>query len=267
MLRMLKDVFGNDVVSAANRDEDIGKVDDMYFDCGWTARYVIVDSGGWFNTHRVLVAPEAFAGAAWSGDKAVASLTREQIERAPNIDADKPVSRQQEIDLRNFYGWTPYWGAGLTRTGAVYPAAGQMQLTRRELEAENREHDLAGRPYEEPHGDPHLRSAREVSGYRIHASDGEIGHVDGFMVDFDGWQFRYVVVDTGTWLPGKRVLLSTEWVRKIDYPTHEVFTDVARDRIKGAPKFDPSKPFDRAYESRLHDYYGRPAYWQHRDVA
>jgi hypothetical protein len=60
----------------------------------------------------------------------------------------------------------------------------------------------------EERGDPHLRSTKEVAGYRIGAADGEVGHVEDFVVDDEEWAIRYVGVDTSNWLPGKKVLIS-----------------------------------------------------------
>ena len=59
-------------------------------------------------------------------------------------------------------------------------------------------------------GDPHLRSMAEVLGYAISALDGEIGSVDDFLIDPECWQVRHVVVDTGNWLPGARVVLARD---------------------------------------------------------
>ena len=56
--------------------------------------------------------------------------------------------------------------------------------------------------------DPHLRSIEAVTGYHIHASDGEIGHVEDFLIEDADWSIRYLVVDTKNWWPGKKVLIS-----------------------------------------------------------
>ncbi|MBK9166200.1 MAG: PRC-barrel domain-containing protein [Bryobacterales bacterium] len=113
----------------------------------------------------------------------------------------------------------------------------------------------------ETHGDPHLRSVREVSGYRIRAADGEIGRVADFIVDTDGWAIRYLVVDTRNWLPGRKVLVAPRWVQSIDWGDRLVHVRLHREDIKNSPEFDPNEPVNREYEARLYDYYGRPRYW------
>jgi hypothetical protein len=57
-------------------------------------------------------------------------------------------------------------------------------------------------------GDMHLRSANNVAGYYIEATDGEIGHVEDFIIDDETWEIRYMVVDIRNWLPGKKVLIA-----------------------------------------------------------
>jgi hypothetical protein len=106
-----------------------------------------------------------------------------------------------------------------------------------------------------------LQSTRQVSGYYIQAQDGEIGHVEDFIIDDDGWTISYLVIDTVNWLPGKKVLVSPCWIERIDWNASKVYIDLSREMIKRSPEYDPSKPLDRAYEEQLHQYYDRPGYW------
>ena len=98
-------------------------------------------------------------------------------------------------------------------------------------------------------------------GYYIQARDGQIGHVKDFIVDTDAWAIRYIAVDTVNWWPGKKVLVAVTWIEYVDWAESLVHIDLSRDQVKGSPKFDATAPVNRDYESRLHDYYGRPAYW------
>lgn len=109
--------------------------------------------------------------------------------------------------------------------------------------------------------DPHLRSSREIMGYRIQARDGEIGHVEDWIVEDEIWAIRYLIVDTGNWLPGKRVLVAPAWVETMNWADREVRIDLKRETIEGSPEFDPAEAINREYEGRLYDYYGRPKYW------
>jgi hypothetical protein len=107
-------------------------------------------------------------------------------------------------------------------------------------------------------GNPNLRSTREVIGYRIHATDGQIGHVEDFIVSDEDWVIRYLVADTRKWLPGRSVLVSLEWVRNMSWETSVV--DVPGRMIEDSPPCDPSL-IEPGYEVQMCDFYGRPKYW------
>ena len=104
--------------------------------------------------------------------------------------------------------------------------------------------------------DPHLRSIEAVTGYHIHASDGEIGHVEDFLVEDADWSIHYLVVDTKNWWPGKKVLISPRLAREIDWTDRLVNLDVDRQKVKDSPPYDASTTVDWAYENHFHNYYG-----------
>jgi hypothetical protein len=105
-----------------------------------------------------------------------------------------------------------------------------------------------------------------VSGYRIQATDGEIGHVDDFIIDDEAsengpWEIRYLIVDTRNWLPGKSVLIPPLWADSINWDTRHVRVGLTRGMIENSPEYDPAAPINRQYEEVFYDYYGRPRYW------
>jgi hypothetical protein len=85
--------------------------------------------------------------------------------------------------------------------------------------------------------DRHLRSTNEVTGYNLLALDGEIGHVDDFIVDDETWAIRYLVVATRNWWPGKKVLISPKWIENVSWEEREVAIGLSRDAIKAAPEY------------------------------
>ena len=110
--------------------------------------------------------------------------------------------------------------------------------------------------------DVHLRSTGKVTGYHVQASDESIGHVEGFIFDDESWAIRYLVVDTRNWWPGgKRVLVATHWIDRIDWTERKVHTTLTRNAVKTSPEYEASATIDRKYETRLHDAYGREGYW------
>jgi len=109
--------------------------------------------------------------------------------------------------------------------------------------------------------DSHLRSSQEVANYYLEAIDGEIGSVDGFVVDDEAWAIRYIEVATRNWWPGKKVLVSPAWAERVSWEDSKVYVGLTRETIKNAPEYVESMPITREYENQLHSYYGRPPYW------
>ena len=75
--------------------------------------------------------------------------------------------------------------------------------------------------------DPHLRSVVEVTGYRVHALDGEIGHIENLMIDDADWSVHYLIVDTRNWWFGKHVLISPIAVKSVDWFDRHLELDVS----------------------------------------
>ena len=106
-----------------------------------------------------------------------------------------------------------------------------------------------------------MRSTREVTNYYIEAADGEIGHIEDFVLDDADWAIRYIIVDTRNWWPGKRVLLSPQWISSVNWNESKAKVELPRDRIQQAPEYDMRRPITRDFEQRVHQHYNRPAYW------
>jgi hypothetical protein len=227
-------------------DGDLGSVGDFLFDDRlWVVRYVAVDTGKWLPGRLVLISPAAVDSPDWESRSLTVALTKEQVESSPSIAEDQPVSRQREIELHAHYGWAPYWMAG--------PDAAAMTA----MDSSRR-----GDVVVDTAGDPHLRSSNEVTGYHIEAKDGDIGHVEDFILEDETWTFRYLVVDTKNWWPGKKVLVAPSWIEDIRWGDRKVAIDLTRERIRQGPEYDPSAPVNREYETRLYDFHGRPYYWR-----
>ena len=103
MLRSMKDLEGFTIGAT---DGDIGTVKEFYFDdVSFTVRYVVVDTGGWLSERKVLLSPIAFRAMDWEHKRITAALTKVQVEKSPDIDTDKPVSRQHEVAYYGYYGY------------------------------------------------------------------------------------------------------------------------------------------------------------------
>lgn len=262
MLRSINELQGNALHAT---DGDIGNVEEFFFDDqSWTVRYLVADTGGWLTDRQVLLSPAVVRGIDWETKGVQVGITREQVKNSPDISTHMPISRQSEAELSNYYGYQPYWdGVALWGTG-LYPYA-PTGLAMPPIPPAPAAHELAREADQlaRPEGDPHLRSTREVRGYHIHASDGELGHVSDFLIDEETWQIRYLVLDTRNWWPGKHVLIAPKWIDSINWESASVSVKVAKDTIQHAPEYDPAA-LTREYEAALHRHYDQPAYWEER---
>jgi hypothetical protein len=252
MLRSLKDLE-HYTVSAT--DGDIGSVVNFLLDDErWAVRYIVISTSGVFDRRQVLVSPISFREIEWAPRRFHLALTRAKVKDSPNVDTDKPVSRQHERDYYHYYGYTPYWGcSGLWGMGS-YPGL----LATEKWRETPVEHGITS-------GDIHLRSASEMRGYHVQGSDDAIGHIEDFIVDDATWEIRYLVVDTSNWWFGKKVLVAPRWASQISWEESKVHVDLSRDAIKNSPEWDANACVNREYETRLYDYYGRPQYWDGTD--
>jgi len=218
-------------------DGEIGRIKDALFDDQqWVVRYLVVNTGDWLSGRDVLISPRSLELPGPSQVHLNVRLTREQVRNSPDVDFEKPIPRQIEQDFYSYYGWTPYWvGFPLE----LFPSAiitpdmhGNVPVDRRsETSTPPAEQVL---PREEM---SHLRSAREIEGYHLHAIDGDIGHLVDYLISADSWQIQSIVADTKNWWAGKRVILPVRAFERIDWYHRLARTRLTREQIKTSPEF------------------------------
>jgi uncharacterized protein YrrD len=264
MLRSLRDL---EKYSIRATDDDIGSVKDFYFDDStWVIRYLIVDTSAWLPNRKVLISPISMGRPDWGEKILPVKITKQQVKDSPDIDTDKPVSRQHEMNYLGYYGYPYYWGGGSLWGDGTYPYS--MLEGTAEVAKGDSPHALSEKSEQElltsdknQHEDPHLRSCKEVMGYRIEAKDGDIGHIHDMLVDERTWAIRYIVVNTSNWFGGHQVLIVPEWIRNISWSKHMVDVDLTRKQVKDAPIYDPEAAFSRQEEESVYRHYGRNGYW------
>jgi len=254
MLRNVADLEGFAIRAT---DGELGTVEELLFDDKtWAIRYFVVETGGWLGGRQVLISPISVAHTDWQAQRVDVALTKQQVEHSPNIDTHQPVSRQHEAEYYGYYGYPSYWEGPYLWGPAFLPAGLAMSATAsREALAERIAKELT---------DSRLRSTAAVAGYNIEAADGEIGHLDGFVVDDEAWAIRYIEVATRNWWPGKKVLVSPAWIDRVSWVDSKVYIGLSREAIRNAPEYTDSMPIAREYEDRLYSHYGRPPYWLHQ---
>jgi hypothetical protein len=232
-------------------DGEIGKIKEFYFDDEqWVVRYLVAETGSWLMNRQVLISPHALVGVI-NEDKLIAiNLTKKQIEDSPSTDSDKPISRHFEDAMNgaNNQGWNQSYSSGLYMDG-VYSYIIPSIEDRKNFIRDQKIWDL------------HLRSTHDVSGYNIHAIDGNIGHVDDFIIDDSTWDIRYMVVDTQNWWPGKKVLISPKWIQRVSWKESKVFLNLSADDIKQSPEYTEDSLLTRDYETWLYKHYSQEGYW------
>ena len=229
-------------------DGDIGSASEFFFDDRhWTIRYLVANTASWLTGRKVLISPYSLDGVNTAEQKVFVLLNRKQIEESPSIDKDEPVSRQYETAYNGYYDLPNYWGGPY-----MWGSYAHLELDR------SRRHRPASEAIVWDH---HLRSTDEVTGYHLVALDGEIGHVDDFLIEDETWAIRYIVVATKNWWPGKKVLISPKWIEAVSWEQREVKIGLSRETIKAAPEYTDDSPLTRDYESSLYGHYNREGYW------
>jgi hypothetical protein len=252
MLQVISPLKGFAIEASDGR---IGTVVDYLFDdATWKVRWLVIDCGTWLTGRKVLIHPSAISREDLEQQQFVVALTRAQVEGSPELAEDQPVSQQMENQLYSYYGWDPLWGGvnlsaipgAMASPLMAPPYLGLGPADEAETAGDGR---LRG-------ADPHLRSVVEVTGYRVQAVDGEIGHIENLMIDDADWSVHYFIVDTRNLWFGKHVLIPPLAVKAIDWLDRHVELNVSRELVKASPPWDPLVAFNDEYARRLHKHYG-----------
>lgn len=237
MVRTLENIVGYRLLAD---DGEIGKVYDFFLDDAlWHLRYLVVETGNWLHRRRVLIAPSALG--AIHGDKrdVCVKLKREQVQHSPDIDTEKPVSRQQEILTNAHYGWPAYWApeAIIVPDPTLSPAL----------------------PEKRSDGDPHLRSFREISSYRILRGTNAVGTAQDFIIDDETWTLKHMVAIPANRSGSRPVMVPVETIGPISWSGKTMRLLPSAEELTAYPPFDPHAPVNREVKVLHLDYYGRPA--------
>jgi hypothetical protein len=247
MLRSINELQ-NYVLEAT--DGDIGRCKDFLFDdVQWNIRYMVADTRKWLPGRKVLISLQSLQKPDWLWKQFPVNLSTQRIKASPPLETNEPISQQYESRWAEYYQLPQYW-LGFGELGAIY---NPMVPSAEEQESQLKKNKTfaAGQ----------LRSAQEVAGYHIQATDGEIGHVEDFYVDDQVWTLNYIVVDTRNLLPGRKVLVSPQWASAVSWSERKVFFELSKEKIENSPQYNPAEPPNREYEGLLYNYYGFPPYW------
>lgn len=105
------------------------------------------------------------------------------------------------------------------------------------------------------------KHASEIIGLKVEATDGLVGKVKDFFFDDGTWNVRYYVVDTGSWLNSREVLMSPGSISGFDPKANALITSLTRQQVEASPPVLSDAPISRLYEQQLHNHYDWPYYW------
>ena len=251
MLRSIKSMQGQAIKTHNN--EPIGTLQDFYFDNhDWIIRYLVVETTP--SSRLVLISPEAVVASDPADETLTMNLTVSQIQASPDIDIKSSITPQQEAELRSHYGWpildAPR-GALLTEYRVLDPAP----------TLEESDENILPEAVEEAH---RLQEANRVLKYAVQARDGEAGQVEDFLIDDESWTLQYLVVDTGSWLSGRKVLVSPSYVYQIDWAEAVVHIDLNQETVKNSPEYDLESSTSQEFEERVYDPQDQNKAWLQR---
>lgn len=184
-------------------DGESGRVRDFLFDDqSWQVRYVVLDLGNWLRRRDVVVPVSALDLPDWKNKRCRTCLDKAGLRNCPDVDTRKPVSRQQELAMREYFGPLASWADsrfGMTTIPAFvqYPAQ----------EGE----------------DSHLRSAYRLMGHRVWATDGNLGRLRGFLMDEASWHISQLEVGVTDWQDQHIKLVPAEWVDRVSWAECRVY--------------------------------------------
>ena len=200
-------------------DGPLGEICDLFF-CGadWRIRWLVVEGNDWLSRRKVLVHPSALQRVVRELRHFPAALSTHQVKQSPVVDTGARISRKVEVGLYDHYGCDPAWGDGKRRS--------------RRTNASH--HDLL--------------SVNAATGFGLCATDGDIGHVQDFIVDDSDWAVRHVVADTQTWWPGQMVLIAPSAMGMVNGDNGTMHLQVDRKKIKDSPVYGSCRIVDQKFE-------------------
>lgn len=239
MLHSVKELEGYDILAA---DGQMGKVYEFYFsDSDWFIQHLIADIGHWLYGKFVLLEPQDLLQPDPERKIFPVVLTKDQIGQSPDI-STKKLKVHRNAYLVNEYGWPNFFE---TSEAFYSDVISDSELSK----------DGIPRHAEE-HFDPHLRSTWEVTGFRLHANDGEIGHVEDLLFDDSNWKVKYLCLNLRNWLPGgKKILIPVLLVSKVDAENQAIYISIPKEKIKNSPEFHASSIKDAKFKEELMRYY------------
>jgi hypothetical protein len=231
------------------KDGDIGRVRDFLLEeSSWTARWLVADTGTWLMGKKVILSPVSLHPPVADEHHLPVDLTKEQIEGAPLLDEDAPVSREAERTYFHHFHWPYYWTGGGLWGGMAQPYALNPNADTGE--------DVLSEPIEDIDQESELRSGHELTSYRLKNGEEVLGFVEDVILDTDDWSVKYLQFDTRHWFHGKTLQVSPAKISSISWPDHTIMVDVSQAELDSASENAVESGSSGAMDSQVRALFG-----------
>ncbi len=235
-------------------DGVVGVVRDLYFDdVSWTLRYLVVDTGGWLTGRDILISSESLVEYCEERGVMVTRLSQMQIENSPAAETGQPISRLSEMQLSQYYGWSPYWSA----TAGLFPLSKTYSFPR-DAAAPNGgplSSKFESEFQKQSQMEPNLRSFSHLKDYALHASDGDVGQVEDLLIEPETWRITHLIADTRLWWPGGLVVIDRALIDRICWPERQIAVSMTRAEVKNSPAYDRRHKLNENFQTTVSSYY------------
>lgn len=244
-----------------SQDGDFGEVKSCLIDdFDWVIRYLIVEVDG----REVLLSTTAMATPVTAARVIPINLSHETIMNSPEIDSGRPLSRDIERQLSDYYKWPYYWEPDevpntLPGDLSAVPLI-DMQLDKEAQEDQAANQASGNLTTASSEDQPHLRSTKILFGQTVHTTndDQNAGKLADLIVQSEDWDLLYLVVDTGRLFNEKKVLLAPSWVTNIDELENRIDVKLSAQTIHDAPEFNSIDDLTEEYQVQWQNYYHKP---------
>jgi hypothetical protein len=173
----------------------------LFDDRSWTISFLAASAGSWLSRRQVLISTSSTEEPDWTKKVIAATLTHQELAKCADVSSVKPVSQQQQLALKKYFGWPD------SEPKSYLPAA--LVPAQREFPAQAND-------------DPHLRNTMDLLGYEVWSPDRRFGILSDFIMEPNSWHIKYLSVKVGDWVYHEERFVPTLDVQSISWGTHRV---------------------------------------------
>lgn len=240
----------------SNNDETLGRIHDLYLDDEtWAIQWIVVETGHWYSSNKVLLDGKYLTDVSPATRTSQVSIGKKDIESAPPAEEHRPVSEQHDNTFHyTAFGYDTMLFPG--HAGLIMPQT-LIERTPPSLDEDSSPEQEAA-VSEADYADRHLRSANELIGYIVSATDGTLGPLTDFVINTSRKTITLMALDTSKWLPDRTVVIVPQSIERISWQERKLYVTMDKNAIEQSPRLQDLKSIETSYVSTLSDYYLYP---------